>query len=310
MFFRKRWNSFLAMSVLAVFLCSLPAQSQKPEQAGSRTIKVQVDMVSLPVVVTTAGGKRVSNLKQGDFQVFEDNIRQKIAGFAAANEPFWVAFMLDTSGSTAQELKQIQREAFRFTRFLPRQDSVAVFSFGEDVLLLQNFTTDRERLASAIEKISPRGLTALYEAVWRGIQEAQNHRPERCALVLFTDGLDTASKQVTRVKTRELAKECRTPIYAVHFNTHEDPSGRQYLMELAENSGGKLLEPAKVGELSPAFKAIARELTNQYSIGYYPTNSNHDGKFRKVEVKVNRSGLAVQTRKGYWAPDDTVKVPW
>jgi Ca-activated chloride channel homolog len=309
MIFRKRWISFFAMLSLAEFPCSAPLQSPMPAQAGGRTIQVEVEMVSLPVAVTTGSGKRVTHLKQGDFQVFEDNVPQKIAGFAAADEPFFVVFMLDTSGSTTQELKQIRREAIHFTSILPRQDSIAVFSFGEEVTLLTNFTSDRQRLASAMEKIRPAGFTALYEAVWRGIREVQQRRHERCAIVLFTDGVDTASKNITKVRTQELARENGAPIYGIYFNTHEDLSGRQYLMDLAGSSGGMVLEPAKVRDLGPAFQSIARELTNQYSIGYYPTNRNHDGKFRKVEVKVSRSDLHVQTRKGYWAPDDAIKVP-
>lgn len=308
--FKRGSISFRIMLPLGVFLLSPPVQSQKPKQADSQIIKVQVDMVSLPVVVTTGNGKPVINLTKDDFLVFEDNVQQKIEGFAAVAEPFSVALMLDASGSTKLQLGRIRREAIRFTKLLPRQDSVAIFSFGEDISLLQDFTTDRQRLASAIDKIRAGGFTVLYEAIWQGIREVLKPRHERSALVLFSDGVDTASDKVTKVKTQAMAKESRAPIYCIYFNTHEDVQGRQYLMDLADNSGGMVFEATRVEDLRPAFKAIARELTSQYSIGYYPTNPNHDGKYRKVHLKVKRPDLHVQTRKGYWSPDDTIKKSW
>lgn len=296
-----------AVPFFAELLLAPQAQLQKPLPAGGSAIKVQVDMVSLPAVVTTGNGKRVTNLKQEDFQVFEDGVLQTIEGFAAVEEPFAVALMLDISGSTEKETQRIRREAIRYTKLLPSRDKIAVLTFGEEIQMVEEFTSDRQRLASAIEKIRPRGFTALYDAVRRGIREVLESRRERGALVLFTDGVDTASDNVTSLKTLEIAKTSRAPIYSIFFNTHEDARARRYLTDLADLSGGQIFEAARMEDLNPAFQAIARELASQYSIGYYPTNRNHDGKYRKVELKVNRPSLWVQTRKGYWALDDTSK---
>jgi Ca-activated chloride channel family protein len=304
MLFLKRSKSFPVILPLAGFLFAGISPSQTPNQAGGQAIRVRVEMVSLAVVVTAGDGKCVTDLTKDDFQVFEDDVRQKIAAFTAVDEPFSIAMMLDTSGSTTQELRQIRREAIRFTRLLPGQDSVAVFSFGENVTLLENFTSDQRRMASAIERVRPGGYTGLYDAVRQGIQEVLQSRQERCALVLFTDGLDTASEQATGAATREMAKQSRGPIYSIYFNTRDDRQGLQYLKDIADNSGGMVIEAAGVRNLNAAFKAIARELTSQYSIGYYPINRSHDGKYRKIELKVNRSDLRVQTRKGYWAPGE------
>jgi VWFA-related protein len=292
-------------------------------------------MVSLPVVVTTRSGKRVADLTKEEFQVFEDKVRQEIAGFSAVDEPFSVALMLDTSGSTMLQLEWIRTEAIRFINLLHPHDSVAVLSLAEEVALLEDFTVDRRRSTAAIRRTPPGGFTVLYEGVWLALEEVLKPVRERSALVLFTDGVDTASDKVTKSETRELAKESRSPIYSIYFNTQEDMQGsprdrlprtsmppvipgvgsstedymggRQYLTDLAENSGGMVFSAPKMEDLGPAFEAIARELTSQYSIGYYPTNRKRDGGYRKVEVKATRPGLYVQTRKGYWAADDSIR---
>ena len=297
---------------------------------AQESIRVRVEMVSLPVVVLTRSGRHVSDLSKEEFQVFEDNVQQKIEGFAAGDEPFSVALALDTSGSTMLKLKRIQDEAIRFINRLKARDSVAVLSFAEDVNLLEDFTLDRGAAAAAIRRTQPGGFTVLYEAVWLALKEVLSSASMRSALVLFTDGVDTASDKVSKAETREIARESRSPIYCIYFNTREDMQGppldrfprnrippdppragsstedylggRQYLSDLADYSGGRVFDALTMEDLGSAFEAIAAELTSQYSIGYYPTNTKRDGKYRRVTVKVTRPGLYVETRKGYYAP--------
>ncbi len=305
------------------------------QSAGQDSIRVRVEMVSLPVVVLTRGGRRVSDLSKEEFQVFEDNVQQKIEGFATGDEPFSVALMLDTSGSTMLKLRRIQDESIRFINRLKTPDSVAIMSFAEDVNLLEDFTLNRGRAAAAIRRTLPGGYTVLYEAVWLALKEVLSPVSQRSALVLFTDGVDTASDKVSKMETREIAKECRSPIYCIYFNTQEDMQGaprdrlprngmppiipgagsstedfmggRQYLSELADYSGGRVFDALTMEDLGPAFDAIAAELTSQYSIGYYSTNTKRDGKYRRVTVKVTRPGLYVESRKGYYAPKPAEK---
>ncbi len=328
----------LIFGQLGIFLLPVNTREQDSKQAD---IRVEVEIVSLPVVVTTRSGTRVADLQREEFQVFEDKVRQQIAGFQAVDEPFSVLIALDTSGSTLLQLQRIQDEAIRFTNLLNPTDSIAVISFAEDVTLLQDFSTDRTKAANAIRRTRPGGFTVLYEAVWLAVEEVIKPVRQRSALVLFTDGVDTASDRVTKGETREIAKESPAPIYCIYFNTETDmqgrsrqPStglplppvigrqpqrrpvpgvgsspedymgGRQYLSDLGENSGGRVFDALKMEDLSPAFEAIAAELSSQYSIGYYPTNPKRDGSYRKVEVKVSRQGLYVQTRQGYWTVDD------
>jgi VWFA-related protein len=192
---------------------------------GQESIRVRVDMVSLPVVVLTRSGRHVQDLRKEEFQVFEDNVQQKIEGFAAGDEPFSVALMLDTSGSTMLKLRRIQDEAIRFIHRLKSTDSVAILSFAEDVNLLEDFSLNRTDAAAAIRRTQPGGYTVLYEAVWLALREVLWPAAQRSSLVLFTDGVDTASDKVTKGETREIAKESRSPIYCIYFNTQEDMQG-------------------------------------------------------------------------------------
>jgi len=341
-------KSTLGFVVLLFVSVALPiaeektsARSKQPED--QTVIRAEVEMVSLPVVVTTRDGKRVTDLQKEDFRVLEDNVEQTIAGFAATDEPVSEVLALDTSGSTELELANIQNASIEFVNILHPDDSVAVMSFANDIVLQGDFTMDRDRNAYAIKKTRPGGSTSLYEAVWLALEEVLKPVKERKALILFTDGVDTNSRKASQGETLELAKETEAPIYCIYYNTEGDQSGwtsRQrvggilfpgtnptilgspypggggsstteeymrglnYLTRLSEYSGGIMLDAMQMGSLRTAFEQIARELSSQYSIGYYSTNQKHDGKFRKVTVKVNSPNLVARTRMGYTVRKD------
>ena len=168
---------------------------------------MRVDMVSLPVVVTDRTGRRIKDLEKGDFQVFENGIRQEIAGFAATDEPINVALLLDTSGSTELKLAKIQNAAIGFVHQLHPDDEVAVLSFADDVRLQQDFTIDRDRNEYGIKKTRTGEYTVLYEAVWLALEEVLKPVQERKALVVFSDGVDTRSRTANMNETLELSKE-------------------------------------------------------------------------------------------------------
>jgi VWFA-related protein len=334
--------SFVCMiSIFLLFGFSAERKPKKSAEDDQTTIRASVDMVSLPAVVTNKEGKRITNLAKDDFRVYENGIQQEIAGFGATDEPVDVALLLDTSGSTEQELARIQNAAIAFVHQLHPDDEVAVISFAEDVKLQEDFSIDRNRNEYGIKKTRSGGCTVEYEAVWLALEEVLKPIKERTALVLFTDGVDTCSRKASRNETLELARETRATIYPVYYNTEPDlyrqnpaggypnqfppiittrrppvyggPSvpgsissdyifGKEYLKKLAEASGGLMFEGNR--DLSYAFAEIARELGSQYSIGYYSSNQKHDGKFRKVEVKVNKPDLVARTKAGYIAPKD------
>jgi Ca-activated chloride channel homolog len=308
--------------------------SAEKKSKDDQTIRVRVDMVSLPVVVTDKIGRRVTDLKKEDFQVFEDGVQQEIAGFAATDEPINVALMLDTSGSAEMELAKIQNASIAFVNQLHPDDEVAVLSFADDVTLQQDFTIDRDRNEYGIKKTRTGNCTTLYEAVWLSLEEVLKPIKQRKALVLFTDGVDSCSRKASSFETLDLSRETEATIYCVYYNTEMDPytkrsaksvlnpgiwtpfpspspttgtspagshedyqQGRKYLTDLAENSGGIMLDG--MTDLENAFAQVAKELASLYSIGYYSSNAKNDGKFRKIQVKINKPGFVVRTKKGY-----------
>jgi Ca-activated chloride channel homolog len=336
MSWNHRFIPFAVTLLLAGLSLAPPGEAQKKKEPDQETrIRVNVEMVSLPVVVTTREGKRVTDLVQEDFEIFEDGVPQDIAGFSPTDEPISVALLLDTSGSTEQKLARIQNEAIRFVKLLHPDDSVAVLSFANDVSLHEDFSIDRDRNARGVKETRPGGSTVLYEAVWLSLEEVLKPVQERKALVLFSDGVDTASRKVSMKETLEQAKETRATIYGVYYDTSHDvrrgvfpgptvggypvpggptvvnppiygsgryqeaAAGRDYMAKLAEYSGGTVLDALAIDDIGPAFDQIARELASQYSIGYYSKNTKHDGKFRKVEVKLKKPGLITRTKKGY-----------
>ena len=332
---------FCLSGIIAVLL--LPGFSQEQIPKDDQPIRVRVDMVSLPVVVTDKVGRRITDLTKDDFQVFENGVRQEIAGFAATDEPINVALLLDTSGSTEFKLAKIQNAAISFVNQLHPDDEVAVLSFADDVKLQQDFTINRDKNEYGIKKTRTGECTVMYEAVWLALEEVLKPVQERKALVIFSDGEDTCSHTASMGETLELAKETGATIYCVYYNTEQDqyrrsaksvlggslppiimnpyppvttgtgsgsPSyeysgGRRYLESLAENSGGLLFDG--MNNLESAFSEVARELASQYSIGYYSSDERRDGKFRKVQVKLTKPGLVARTKKGYYTKKDKKK---
>ncbi len=334
-----KFRIFIFSGIAAFLLLHGFAQEKVPKT--EEPIRVRVDMVSLPVVVTDKAGRRIKDLAKDDFQVHENGIRQEIAGFAATDEPINVALLLDTSGSTELRLARIQNAAISFVNQLHPDDEVAVLSFADDVRLQQDFTIDRDRNEYGIKKTRTGEWTVLYEAVWLALEEVLKPVQERKALVIFSDGVDTRSHTVNMNETLELAKETGATIYCVYFDTEADQyrrntksvpggsfppiiatpyppvvtgpgasaseysTGRRYLESLAENSGGLLFDG--MSDLEYAFAEVARELASQYSIGYYSTDERRDGKFRKIQIKMAKPGLVARTKKGYYTKKEKKK---
>jgi len=351
-----RTITLLCCLTAATVLWTAPAKSPSSENSKeTSTIRVNVEMISMPVVVTDRTGRHIADLKQEDFQIFEDGVPQEISGFASTDEPIEVAILLDTSGSTELKLASIQNAAIDFVHQLHPDDEVAVLSFAQEAKLQSDFTIDRDKNEYGIKKTRPGGCTAAYEAVWLALEDVLKPIRERKALVIFSDGVDTCSSKASRKETLDLSKETRATIYSVYYDTERDQQktqrrnstgypgqnppivfnpippiigipgsipgtttggtgsspedymrGNAYLKDLAENSGGGLFEGNT--DLNAAFSAIAKELASQYSIGYYSTNTMHDGKFHKVQIKLKKSGLVARTKKGYYALKDK-KIP-
>jgi VWFA-related protein len=183
-------------------------------------VRVETSLVSVPVSVLDRHGRFIPDLKREDFKIFENGVEQSLAYFEPADKPFTVALLLDTSPSTQFHLWQIKEAAIAFAKQLRPQDRVLVVSFNDQVLLLTEVTNDLNVISSVIETHANMGsATRVYDAVHLVIKERLNKVKGRKAIVLFTDGVDTASQQATYESTLRGVEELDALIYPIQYDT-------------------------------------------------------------------------------------------
>jgi Ca-activated chloride channel homolog len=306
------WSRLIVVGV--GLLCLTSPQAALP-QARPRppTFGTGVEIVNLSLSVTDDRSSFVTDLRQGDFAVFEDGVPQALAFFTQEDLPISLVLMIDGSGSMEEKRTTAQQAAVRLARTLRAEDLAQVVEFNDRARVLQPFTHDRASVEAAIRRTDAAGATALQNAVYIAIKELQRDAPSelrRRAIVLFTDGEDTASL-VTDDQVLDLAKKSQVNIYAITLRSQR-PSDRmrpsteqaEYLMNaLARETGGRAYFPTALSELDSVYDRIAEELRTLYSVGYVSSNGRRDGQWRRILVRVqSREGLKVRHRLGYYAP--------
>ncbi len=290
---------------------------QEPTIQGP-TIKSQVNLVNLFVTVRDKSKHIVTNLTQNDFKISEDGQDQKIAFFSKeVTLPITLGLLLDTSGSEQYMLGAIQDGATSFlNRVMRKGDEAMIISFDLDVDLLADFTEDRSQLDRAIHRaqinaggpmITPGTLptgnigTDFYDALYLACHDQLASEAGRKAVVVLTDAEDNGSK----VKVEEAIEAAQRTDTVVHILLVYDPhygANSGVAKKITDETGGRMIVVNNEKHLQEAFDQISEELRSQYTIGYYPTNSTHDGKFRKIKVEVSDHDDKVLARKGYYAP--------
>lgn len=406
-----------------------PDETPGSEPREVETVKIDTNLVTVPVIATTPNGLYLPDLQQNEFSVSEDGVNQEVAFFATVSAPFHVVLMLDTSASTEEKLRSIQQAAVAFVHQLQPGDRVKVISFDSQVKELSDFTNSRSTLEAAIHRTTSGTSTKLYDAFELALSSIKTIQGRK-AIVLFTDGVDWHSDEAsfdstlrwldeedvvvypiryeTRAETERIAREQandqspQLPTLATISNpapgttpptfpsddpdsvptsgqtrktgplglplpaeilrrrrsrdpqtdrlpppdpfppstgsgdprdklpapprTGRDPrtspptgrreddaitvmldqlylKGDSYLTELANKSGGRVLRADTLASLPDAFAKIAAELRTQYAIGYYPTNKEHDGTYRKLKVTTTRKDVTLRARPGYRVPN-------
>lgn len=302
-----------------------PQPTPSPQQVGEGdVVRIDTELVTLTATVTDARGRYRADLRQSDFTVYEDGVKQELAYFNTGDHvPMSVGILFDTSGSMIDKIEGVQDAVRHFVRSVAPGDEIFLIRFSDDAELVQDFTDDRQRILRAVERLEPQGSTALYEAVLLGLQKVNSGKNRKRALLLLTDGNDTAS----RVKFNDvltLAKKSEVIIYALGIGHGEKGSyghdvlggifgrrekdevdmkvlsgfadataGRAFYLENAHEGGRDLVDEAAA--------EVASELKQQYTLGYRPTNKRHDGSFRQIKVEVSDRSLRVRTKGGYYA---------
>lgn len=196
-----------------------------PDKGDDEIIKVETNLVTMPVSVLDRDGRFISGLQKGDFKIFEDGIEQKVDYFQSVEQPFTVVIMIDVSPSTQFKIEEIQDAAITFVDQLRPSDRVMVVSFDQHVHVLSQPTNDRYRLKNAIRDAQFGDGTSLYEAVDYVINDQLRQIQGRKAVVLFTDGVDTTSKHANYQNTVREAEEVDGLFYTIRYDTSRDMNG-------------------------------------------------------------------------------------
>jgi Ca-activated chloride channel family protein len=273
-------------------------------------LRVDVDLVLLNASVTDHSNRHISGLQQQQFQVWEDKIEQQIQYFSTEDVPLSVGIIFDVSGSMQNKLIPALTAANTFMRMGDRGDEYFLVLFSDSAHLVQDFTTDVSRLQDRLLFSRAKGSTALYDALYLGLEKVTHGSNSKKALLLITDGEDNHSRY-SYSDVREFAKEHDVLIYAIGIVEPEGSQvsgygGRALLENLANLTGGMAFFPDSVNALESICAQVGVDLKNQYVLGYRSTNQTGDGKWRKVTVKINRpkgmARLAVRAKSGYYAP--------
>jgi Ca-activated chloride channel homolog len=220
-----------ALAVLTLFAAALPVfgqgQQEKPQQDSQQpSIKIGTNLVTVPVIVTDRYGRFVTGLTRNEFTVREEGAPHRIEDFSSTEAPFSVALLIDTSRSTQNKLSKIRKAAETFIKQLLPNDRIMVVSFDEKVRFICDFTSNHAELERAVKSLKSSYMTSLYDAIHLTINEKMNKIQGRKAIVVLTDGVDTASKQATYESAIELAASAGIITYAVQYETRNDGSSK------------------------------------------------------------------------------------
>lgn len=301
-------------------------------------VRVDSAIVRLNVGVVDDRGRSITSLDRANFSVFEDGIKQDISRFETTNAPFSVVMLLDMSGSTKSFRQNIKLSAARFLDAVGPNDRVAVIEFYDKINLLNDFTTNRATAAQSISVANGSGNTNLYKGLEFSLQKLAGENTRRKAVVVLTDGIDTAMRdddrqrlsglddakvadalnpEASEVLARVLnrADALGVTIYPLALPTGDparlaDPTARQIAMYkaartrlqlMADRSGGTLNAINRLDEIGKLYALVAADLRTLYTIEYQPSNEKRDGKWRQIKVEVDNPDLISRTRRGYFA---------
>jgi len=263
-------------------------------------------MVFIRVSVTDPLNRYVTGLEKEHFRVYEDKVEQTIVHFSQQSAPISAGFIFDVSGSMKDNnnIKKAKAAIARFFESGNSDDEFFLITFNHNTKLVVPFTSHNASIINEATIQKPGGRTALYDAVYMGLEEVRHGKNEKKALILITDGEDNSSRY-SPSEVREFAKESDVQIYGIG-EEGKLGYGRYEIQNIVNLTGGRCFFPSNFNELDYYIDLIHAELRNQYVLGYIPTNKNHDGKWRRIRVKLEAPQglpkLIVHAREGYYAP--------
>ncbi len=273
-------------------------------------IRVDVNLVLVPVIVTDPLNRLVTGLEKQDFFLYENNALQKIKSFSSEDAPVSIGVVFDLSGSMSDKINRARNSIVEFLHTANPQDEFFVIGFNDRPELLSDFTANVDNIESRLLTVKPGHRTALLDAIYFGLNKMKQAKNERKALLVVSDGGDNRSRY-TESEVRAVVRESDVQIYSIgifdqYAPTREEQLGPILLHDVSEETGGQLFRVDDLADMADIATKISAELRNQYVLGYRSEDIKRDGKWRKLKVKLvppeGLPQLTVHARTGYYAP--------
>jgi Ca-activated chloride channel family protein len=297
----------------------LPVPAAKTELMASTTpgmtthvrpLKVDVDLVLVPVTITDPLNRLVTGLDKENFQLYEGSLPQEIRTFSSEDAPVSLGVIFDSSGSMSSKMDRAKDAVVEFFKTANPQDEFFMISFSDEPEEVSDFTSSVDEIQNKLVFAVPRKRTALLDAIYMGVSKMRQAKYAKKALLIISDGGDNHSRY-TEGEIKSMVKEADVMVYAIglydrYFASQEERLGPALLSDITELTGGRAFTIDNPNDLADVATKIGIELRNQYVLGYRPSKIVRDGKWRKIKVKLmppkGLPPLRVYARTGYYAP--------
>jgi Ca-activated chloride channel homolog len=279
-------------------------------KSHERPMKVNVDMVLVPVTITDPMNRLVTGLDRENFSLFEGKDAQEIKSFSSEDAPVSLGVIFDMSGSMSSKIDRAREAVVEFFKTANPQDEFFMITFADKPEEVSDFTSSIEDIQGKLVYTVPKGRTALLDAIYLGVNKMRQAKFPKKALLIISDGGDNHSRY-TEGEIKSMVREADVQIYSIGVfslapPTPEEVSGPALLNEISNVTGGRMFTISNPNELADVATKIGIELRNQYVLGYRPTNKAKDGRWRKIKVKLippkGLPHLNVYAKTGYYAP--------
>src|SRR5580704_13117889 len=280
--------------------------------AHVRPLKIDVDLVLVPVTITDPMNRLVTGLEKENFELFEGGSKEDIKSFSSEDAPVSLGVIFDSSGSMSSKMDRAKDAVVEFFKTANPQDEFFMITFSDEPEVVSDFTSSVDDIQGKLVFTVPRRRTALLDAIYMGITKMRQAKYGKKALLIISDGGDNHSRY-TEGEIKALVKEADVMVYAIgiydrYFQSQEERLGPELLGEIAELTGGRAFTVENPNDLADVATKIGVELRNQYVLGYRPAVVVRDGKWRKIKVKLlppkGLPPLRVYARTGYYGPQE------
>ena len=301
-------NKARALFIILLLFCILCSFSTGAQNEKIPSFRVNVDTVYVKVIVSDRFNHHVKGLEKENFKIYEDNVEQTISHFGSESAPISLGIIFDVSNSMGESgditfAKNCFNHLMKYGK-PDSQDEYFLITFDHKVKITEDFTKNRGDIAYALAFPKTGGFTALYDAVYRGIDKIKEAKNEKKALILISDGEENKSRY-SKKELMEFIKESDVQIYSFGGSILR---GGEFLGEISKLTGGRYFTfLGGIDKIEYCFNLIHADLRSQYILGYVPSNSSRDGKWRKIQVKLDipqsAQKLIIRAREGYYAPN-------